>query len=1017
MGVGMKKSERIGVASDFYATVLDGLREGVLVSGEDDAVRYANPSAASLIGMPAAALVGTPFLAEPPLAALAELQPLYRVAKAALATQSAEALAVENASGALTLQAVSMVPLVESGVYRGMICTMANISERALREEALRNSELRHRRLFETAGYGIIVLDGETRRIIDVNAALLALFGHGPEEFLGKTLAETAPFKGAAASAASLNGIEAADQLLYEELPLATRDGRLVEVELVAALTEAGAAKLIQCSLRDVSEWAHAIAELKRREVMLQAVMARASELLRASELSRAIPELLEHLGGALGIGRADLFENERRADGRLVARQRFEWRASDAPQRADRWFWRALDFEALGLAAWLTGLAQGQVAAVDAAQAEGELRRAMAAAGAASLLVVPILAEGVWWGEIACIRGVRERSWSGSEIDVLKTVADLIGGWLAKRRMLGDMEDAERIAASSPTVLIRMAAKEKWPIAYVSRNVARYGYEARSLVEAAASCEELIHPDDRAAFVEDSRRILNGVSDSLKRECRVRAADETYRWVEMRMNAVRAADGRLVALEGAVTNVDDRRRIEDKASELARNDALTGLANRASFHDRLNQVFSAAKRGAAPFAVLYLDLDRFKEVNDTLGHPVGDLLLQAVAERLTKLVRKADIVARFGGDEFAILQAGVADPEGAGALAAKIGAEIAAAFRLGSSQVQITASVGIAIYAADTESPSDMIAQADLALYRAKEEGRNQYRFHTKKLDELVRDRVVLANELRSGIGRNELELYYQPQVELASGRISGMEALVRWNHPKRGQLLPGVFVPVAERTGGIQPLGDWVLGEAFRQYGRWRELGIAPSVIAVNLSAGQFKIRSEFGATVAEDLKTVGIDPGDVELELTEAALMETTRAREGSLDRLRELGLRIVIDDFGTGYSSLEYLRDNRVSRLKIAPQYVRDMMTDPGSATIVRATIGLARELGIETVAQGVEAESQRAFLEDAGCKYIQGYYFSAPVPPGRATELLLQRTIEPAAPRPAGANGGGGSPPA
>ncbi|MFI4987588.1 MAG: EAL domain-containing protein, partial [Alphaproteobacteria bacterium] len=827
---------------------------------------------------------------------------------------------------------------------------------------------------------------------------------------VGKTLAESAPFKGAMASVAALDGLEAKGSLRYERLPLETRDGRKVDVEFIATLCEAGQARLIQCSIRDITEWTRAIAEVARRELMLRAVMARASELLHSRELDRIMPQVLAHLGGAIGIERVCLFENGRDADVRLVARQRFEWRAPRVPALADEPFWRALDLDVIGQGSWRAALAKGEIVAARVPQVEGSLRQALEAAGIGSLLAVSIVADGTWWGEIVCTSGDGERRWSGSEIDVLKTVADLIGVWLARRRTRRELEHADRIAANSPTVLLSVAPEEKWPLTYVSRNIARYGYDARVLMAASASCEELIHPDDRAALVEDSRRIFGGTSNGLRRECRVRTADGSYRWTETRMSAVRAPDGQLTALDGTFTDVDDRRRIEDKMSELARTDGLTGLANRASFVDRLNQAFSAAKRGGAPFAVLYLDLDRFKEVNDTLGHPVGDLLLQAVAGRLTNLVRGADIVARFGGDEFAILQVGVSDPEGAGALSAKIEQEISLPFDIGGGQVQITVSIGIAIFAAGTQRPADMIAQADLALYRAKEEGRNQYRFHSKNLDELVRERIILANELRSGIARNELELHYQPQVELASGRIYGMEALVRWNHPRRGQLMPSVFVPVAERTGGIQPLGDWVLGEALRQFGRWRAQGIAPSVIAVNLSAAQFKIRAEFDETVAEDIKSVGIDPSDVELELTEAALMETVRARGTSLGRLRDLGLRIAIDDFGTGYSSLEYLRDNRVTRLKIAPQYVRDMMTDPGSATIVRATIGLARELGIETVAQGVEAENQRVFLENAGCQYIQGYYFSAPVPQARATELLLHRTIEPAKARQNGGNG-------
>jgi len=760
-------------------------------------------------------------------------------------------------------------------------------------------------------------------------------------------------------------------------------------------------------SLRNNHERKRVIDQLRLHEAMLQSVRASAIELLRSRDFDGVMPTVLGLLCRAAGIARAQIFENRRGSDGRLAARLRCEWHGPDKTALSQDPFWQTLDFETALPEAWRDLLAKGDVVSAPISGLTAALGEACAAAGIRSLMVSSIMVNGGRWGELAFGDDSAEPHWQSDGIGAIKALAELIGGWIARRQPEREMEYAARISTNSPTVLFSIAAEENWPLTYVSPNVARYGYDARVLLEASTSSVDFVHPEDRGPVRDDIRRILRGGADNLRFEYRVRAADGNYRWSESHVSAVRAADGWTLGLDGTLSDIEDRHRLEQRMSELARTDILTGLANRASFLDGLSQAFAAAKRGGTSFAVLYLDLDGFKDVNDGYGHPMGDLLLQTAAERLKKTVRSADLVARLGGDEFAVLQANVSDPEGAGALSAKIGAELAVPYDIGGQQAQVTVSIGIAPYTPDTRKPADIIAQADMALYRSKDEGGNQYRFHSKELDAQVHERIRLANELRSAVGRNELELYYQPQVELASGRIAGMEALVRWNHPQRGQLKPGLFVPIAEKTGGIQALGHWVLMEAVRQFVRWRGLGIAPSFIALNLSAAQLKIRPEIEERVTQDLKSTGIDPSAVELELTEAALMEALRAREASLDRLRALGLRIAVDDFGTGYSSLESLRDKRVSRLKIASRYVRAMMTDPGSAAIVRATISLARELGIESAAQGVEGEDQLAALADAGCRYLQGFYFSEPVAAERATRLLQLGTLEPAGRKGAG----------
>src|ERR1700730_2192628 len=356
----------------------------------------------------------------------------------------------------------------------------------------------------------------------------------------------------------------------------------------------------------------------------------------------------------------------------------------------------------------------------------------------------------------------------------------------------------------------------------------------------------------------------------------------------------------------------------------LALTDPLTTLANRRAFLERLTVAFATSKRSASPFAVLFIDLDDFKDVNDTLGHAIGDALLRQVVHRLRNIVRPTDLVARFGGDEFAILQTDASDPVAAATLATRVGTCLAAPFEIEGHEVRITASIAISLYSADVAGTPAMMMQADLALYRAKGDGRNCFRFHTGELDQDVHLRVTLAEELRLAIGGTQLELHYQPFVEINTGRIVGLETLGRWDHSTRGLIMPSIFIPVAERTGAIVPLGHWVFEEGCRQLKRWRDQGIAPEILAVNVSGVQFKRASDLALEIAASLARWDIEPGNIEVELAETVLMEITQKHGDTLERLRHLGVRIAIDDFGTGYSSMKYLTIYPVNRLKLAQE---------------------------------------------------------------------------------------------
>ena len=433
---------------------------------------------------------------------------------------------------------------------------------------------------------------------------------------------------------------------------------------------------------------------------------------------------------------------------------------------------------------------------------------------------------------------------------------------------------------------------------------------------------------------------------------------------------------------------------------ELARTDALTGVANRRAFVERLTESFGSVARGNAPFAVQFIDLDGFKDINDTQGHSTGDALLVQVATRLTSIVRVNDLVARFGGDEFAVLQSDVSEPAAAGALAAKILKSLAAHYTIDGAELHITASVGIALHSICSDGPKVIMMQADLALYRAKDDGGDSFRFHSGELDQQFNLRVRLAGELRSAIDHGQFELHYQTQVEIRSGVIVGLEALVRWNHPTLGVILPLIFVPIAERTGGIAALGQWVLARACRQLKEWEDQGIAAPRLAINVSGAQLKTPVDFELAAAECFTTWGIRPHAIEFELTETILMEVTQKHTETLERLKQLGATLAIDDFGTGYSSLKNLAASPVHRLKIAQELIAGVTADARSAVVVRATIRLAHELGIEVIAEGVENTEQAHFLLDAGCEYAQGYYYARPANAHQVSQLLSRARTMP-----------------
>jgi diguanylate cyclase (GGDEF)-like protein/PAS domain S-box-containing protein len=526
-------------------------------------------------------------------------------------------------------------------------------------------------------------------------------------------------------------------------------------------------------------------------------------------------------------------------------------------------------------------------------------------------------------------------------------------------------------------------------------------GYSAAEVGSAPDDWLGRIHPEDVGEVRQRLDAHLMGREAHFELEYRMRHRDGSHRWMLSRGLAVRDGRGEAYRMAGSLTDITRRKEAEERLLHDALHDGLTGLANRTLFGDRLHQALARGRRrDDYSFAVIYVDLDQFKVVNDSLGHDAGDEVLVVVARRLAACLRPGDTVARLGGDEFAVL---VEDVEGLShvlRIADRIHQDLRPPLPVRGHDVFVTASVGIARAAPRYEQAHELLRDADIAMYRAKRRGRGCSEIFDTSMHALATTRLRMETELRRALERHEMRIHYQPILSLETRRITGMEALVRWQHPERGLLLPEEFIPLAEEIGAIVPLGRWVLMSACAAACRWREVtnGGPPVAVSVNLSARQFS-QSDVLALTCEALDETGLPAPSLRLELTESALMEEPAAAAARLGRLKELGVNLDIDDFGTGYSSLSYLRRFPIDALKIDRAFVSRMEAEVEDREIVRTIVTLAANLGVSAVAEGVETPAQEGYLKGLNCPYVQGYLYARPLEPAAAVELLRSRTLQ------------------
>ena len=823
----------------------------------------------------------------------------------------------------------------EAGTFVGYRGVGRNISEKRVAEQELHRSRALFATIFESSPIPIVISRVSDGRFFEANQACFDLFGFSREQVIGKTTLEMGVWPSEADRERLLSRLRSDGRVVNYDIQLRGSDGHLIDVMYSAQLIEFNAEDCIVATIVDVTARKHA-EELQR-------------------EYEQRFAKVFHSSPDAIVISRL--------SDG-VYLEVNDAWARLSGYSKEE-----ALGKSALNLNIWVEPedrrkLVSRLTSGNTVRQFDFQFRRKNGE-----------VAQALMSAEVIELRG---------EKCLLSLLADVT----ERRRAVEQLRESERRFAD----VVDAAGEYVWETdveghyTYVSERIERVlGYAAAELIGKVAY--DFMPPEEMVRLEHWFATRTDPGSPIRNLEYISVTKDGRQIWQQVSGVPIFNAAGERVGFRGTGLDITERKLAEQRIEELATRDALTQLPNRRLLTDRLSQGILAAQRSGGLIAALFIDLDRFKTINDSLGHAAGDELLRLVADRLQQLMRKGDTLARIGGDEFVVVLEALRVPEDAGAVAQKIISALSEPYTIAGNTLTTSASIGISVFPGDAPDGLTLVRNADMAMYFAKEHGRRNYQFYSEEMNARAVEKLTMESTLRRAIEREEFELYYHPKFNLADGRLAGVEALVRWNHPELGVVGPGRFIPVSEETGLIVPLGEWVLNRACRQSHDWTQTFRRDIPMAVNLSVGQFN--KGLTRTVRDALARAGIEPAALELEITESMLMKNVDENIDMLRRLSDLGVTIAIDDFGTGYSSLAYLRRFHVDTLKIDQSFVRDVDTNLDDAAIIEAIIALGHSLKLTVVAEGVETVEQKRQLLELNCDQCQGFLFGPPVP---ATEF-------------------------
>ncbi|HSG88133.1 MAG TPA: EAL domain-containing protein [Pseudomonadales bacterium] len=916
-----------------------------IVVGAEGRIRYVNATGRALLGTVADALRGGDpcALAHPDDAA--RLRDLFercrRKPEASLSIPRLRMRAADGDWAWLDARVSALSP--QHGAE--LVLSGKEITDQVRAEKALHRSETRFASLFEASRDALLIARAADGTALDFNEAFTQLTGWSRDDGLGDQALDLLRLADSEDIRQVTEQLQANGQIADFETVLVTRSGRAKEISVSGRYGEIDGDLCVVTVLRDISESRRTEAALRESEEKFSLVFDRSPDAMCITRISdHVILDLNDHFVELFKIERAD-----------MVGRPMSDFSGAFTGQ--------VLAYHEQIMGAEDSGEAVYQNLEADIDSPAG---------------LIPTLV-----------------STTRAEINGEPCAISLLKDMRPLKQAQARLEESEarfRGAFEDAPIGMMLVRPEDDSITQVNRILCDLlGRNEAELIGLRAT--QLIPEEDREEYARARDALLSGGDENPLIEARFERRDGSIVWANRHMVVQRRPDGSASRVIVQIADITEMKENRERMEKLAFYDTLTNLANRRLFNDRLEQAVRHCARSGEPAALLYLDLDNFKRVNDTLGHDAGDELLRVVAERLRACVRAEDTVARPGGDEFTILLTHVRDADAAGRVASKVLRALDAPIRLDGHEFRVTTSIGVTLAPDDGCDPKTLLRNADLAMYRAKERGRDNHQFFSEDMNTRALDRLTLENEMRVARTEQQFVLFYQPKVNLQTGEIIGMEALMRWQHPERGLLSPDDFIQVAEESGLIVPLGEWTLNQACRQVHALNGVIDAPVHVAVNISARQF---ADPGLTemVEHALQSSGLDPRLLELEITETMLMLDIEEAIVTLHRLRALGVSLSIDDFGTGYSSLNYLKRLPIDHVKVDRTFVSDIPESADDMAITAAVVAMAHRLQLTVVAEGVETRAQLLFLRDHGCEYGQGYLFGPPLPFAEIRDLIL-----------------------